>query len=225
MINPSDSISGATVEKTEQHIRLAFDQPRPVLSSAVLNGGFYLAHQVLNLRVDRESDTKESPQTTLTRYCQHHRWSEQTVGMMTAAAMNSFRQFSTKEQGVELSVIVTTGLENARAAGDPADWNRIEDQAYAFGTINTIVLSSASLTPAAMVEVVAVATEAKAAAMRQLDVVSQVSGEIATGTGTDAIAVVSGDGPSVSYCGKHTLLGELLAKGVMQTIKESVNYQ
>lgn len=218
-------MSGVVVEKTEQHIHLAFDQLRPVLSSAVLNGGFCLADQMLNLRVNREGEPDESPQATLTRYCQRHRWSEQTVGMMTAASMNSFRQFSTKEQGVELSVIVTTGLENARAAGDPADWNRIEDEAYVYGTINTVVLSSASLAPAAMVEMVAIATEAKAAAMRQLNVVSQVSGDIATGTGTDAIAIVGGDGPTVSFCGKHTLLGEILAKGVIQAISDSVNYQ
>ena len=225
MINPDDSLSGVVVEKTVQHIRLAFDQPRPVLSSAVLNGGFCLAQQILNLRVERDNDTEESPQTTLTRYCQYQGWPGQTVGMMTAASMNSFRQFSTQQQEVELSVIVTTGLENARAAGDPADWSQIADEAYVLGTINTVVLSSASLTPAAMVEMVAVATEAKAAAMRRLNVVSQVSSEIATGTGTDAIAIVGGSGPPVSYCGKHTLLGEWVAKGVMQAIEDSVNYQ
>jgi len=77
---------------------------------------------------------------------------------------------------------------------------------------------------AAMVESVMLATEAKTVAMRKLGVKSPVSGAIATGTGTDAIAVVNGFGSrSVRYCGKHVLFGEMLASVVIEAITKSLS--
>jgi adenosylcobinamide amidohydrolase len=76
---------------------------------------------------------------------------------------------------------------------------------------------------AAMVESVMLAAEAKTVAMRKLGVRSPVSKTIATGTGTDAIAVVNGAGPeSVRYCGKHVIFGEILASAVIEATTESL---
>ena len=91
------------------------------------------------------------------------------------------------------------------------------------GTINIIVLTSAILTDAAMVEALMIATEAKSAALQETGVLSPVSNKIATGTGTDAIAVVSGQGPElVAYCGKHVLFGEVLGRLVTDGVKASI---
>ncbi len=78
---------------------------------------------------------------------------------------------------------------------------------------------------AAMVESVMLATEAKTFAMRELGVKSSVSGKIATGTGTDAIAVVNGLGSeTIRFCGKHVLFGEMLASVVIDAITESLGH-
>ena len=75
----------------------------------------------------------------------------------------------------------------------------------------------------AMVEAVQIVSEAKAAALQDLAILSGVSKQIATGTGTDAIAIVSGEGPvEVAYCGKHTLFGEMLAKLTIEAISASI---
>jgi adenosylcobinamide amidohydrolase len=59
--------------------------------------------------------------------------------------------------------------------------------------------------------------------MRKLGVKSPVSRTIATGTGTDAIAVANGFGPeTIRYCGKHVLFGEMLASAVIETITDSL---
>ena len=79
------------------------------------------------------------------------------------------------------------------------------------------------MSPAAMVESVMLATEAKTVAMRKLGVRSPVSRTIATGTGTDAIAVAGGSGSgTIRYCGKHVLFGEMLASVVIEAITESL---
>ena len=79
------------------------------------------------------------------------------------------------------------------------------------------------MSPAAMVESVMLVTEAKTVAMRKLSVKSPVSGTIATGTGTDAIAVVNGFGSeTIRYCGKHVIFGEMLASVVIEAITESL---
>jgi adenosylcobinamide amidohydrolase len=58
-----------------------------------------------------------------------------------------------------------------------------------------------------------------------LGITSPVSGRLATGTGTDAIAVFSGHGVGrARFAGKHTLLGERLAVLVMQSLHSSISY-
>ena len=144
--------------------------------------------------------------------------------MMTSASMDSFRRVSRSSQGVEISAMVTAGISNARCAGDRADWRTFQPDANPTGTINIIILTNAMMSHAAMVESVMTVTEAKTVAMRKLGVKSTVSGEIVTGTGTDAIAVVNGFGPeTIHYCGKHVLFGEMLASAVIVAITGSLS--
>ena len=83
------------------------------------------------------------------------------------------------------------------------------------------------LTPGAMVRAVMTATEAKTAALQELLVPSRYSDSIATGTGTDQIAIASrlGTGIPLSSAGKHTKLGELIGKVVLQAVKGALALQ
>jgi adenosylcobinamide amidohydrolase len=120
--------------------------------------------------------------------------------------------------------MVTAGISNARCAGDSADIHTFQPDANPTGTINIIISTNATMSPAAMVESVMLATEAKTVAMRKLGVKSPVSGAIATGTGTDAIVVASGFGSeTIHYCGKHVIFGEMLASAVIEAITESLS--
>lgn len=220
--------SGVYLEHSSQHVRVLFDQPRQMLSSAVLGGGLVNAGQIVNMKVDAHGDDQhcEPPQATLENYCLAQQWDVKGVGMMTAASMNSLRVLQSTVQGVALTVLVTAGVRNARRAGDRAEWRQINAVPQMPGTINTIVIFSALLTPAAMVEALVVATEAKAAAMQQSGIISPVSRQIATGTGTDSIVLVNGAGhEAIAYCGKHVLLGECLARLVIDATCSAVDYE
>jgi len=218
---------GTRLEQTADHIHVQFESPHWVVSSAVLNGGFVEASHILNLgvsgRLTAGETLRQSPGATLAAYCSDCGWSGNTVGMMTSASMNSFRMGRAVEQGVEILVLVTAGLSNVRRAGDPAEYRRMAAATGPTGTINMICLTSAGLTRAAMIEAVITATEAKAAALQNLGIRSPVSKGLATGTGTDAIAIAAGHGPpEIEYCGKHVIFGQILASLVIEAITSSL---
>ncbi|MCP4630081.1 MAG: adenosylcobinamide amidohydrolase [bacterium] len=219
--------AGVLLDRTADHIHVELDTPCSIVSSAVLNGGLVKANHILNLNVKNQSikkiDIGHCPDIILAKYCQNHGWPGRTVGMMTAADMSSFRMVQTTEQDVEIFVLVTAGLSNARRAGDYAEHRIIGDPIVDAGTINIICLTTASLTRAAMVEAVITATEAKTAALQNLGIQSPISNNLATGTGTDAVAIASGHGSiKISYCGKHVVFGEILAKLVIEAVVFSI---
>ena len=211
------------IEQSLNHIHVELDSASKVISSAVLNGGMVKANHLLNLHVNKNRTPTELPDEFITKYASNLNLKGAVVGMMTAAYMDTFRLVKESMQGVEISVLVTCGLSNARRVGDRAEYRVMAAQEEEIGTINIIVLTSAILTDAAMVEALMIATEAKTAALQETAVLSPVSNKIATGTGTDAIAVVSGQGPElVAYCGKHVLFGETLGSLVFDAVKESI---
>jgi len=221
---------GVLLEHTANHIHVRFDSPTQIVSSAMLNGGAVKANHILNLNVrdqyKKGLNVQQPPHLTLTQYCRNCGWSGTTVGLMTAASMDSFRMVQATAQGVEIFVLVTAGLSNARRAGDYAEYRMIGTPLYNPGTINIICLTTAALTQAAMIEAVITATEAKTAALQNLGIKSPVSGTPATGTGTDAIAVACASGHGsikVQYCGKHVIFGEILAKLVIEALTSSLH--
>ncbi|MEA3301203.1 MAG: adenosylcobinamide amidohydrolase [Pseudomonadota bacterium] len=215
-------IPGAVLQHCMEWTTLRFDAPRLALSSAVVGGGLAEVGRWLNLRVSGEPIT-ETPARTVARLCEARGWREPTLAMLTAASMKSLRVRRATLCGVDLAVLATTGLGNARRAGDRAEYRHLGEGLPAPGTINLAVLCGARLDPAVMVEMVLTATEAKAAALQDLDVRSPLSGGVATGTGTDAIAVFGGAGPgTVHHAGKHTLFGEQLARLTLAAIGDSI---
>ena len=215
------------IEHTPKHVHVALFRSRRVLSSAPYNGGWVEADHLLILNVRDNYKGDQGPFEPLCQtfesHCCSKAWRGKTVGMMTSARMSSFRSEMRSAQGVEMNILVTAGTSNARRAGDPAECRTFDTAETISGTINLIVLTTATLSPAAMVETVMVVTEAKTAALQNLGILSPVSGKVATGTGTDAIAVVSGNtSPEIGFCGKHTLFGEMLASATIDAVCSSL---
>lgn len=211
-------LPGITLEVCAEYCLVQSQQPLEVLSSAPLNGGFCQASNFLNWRVGA-SFVNESPAVTLLQQAQQLQLPGLTVAMMTAASMWSLRWVESVRDTLGFTAVVTTGLSNSRRAGDAADHEASP------GTINLLLLSHQRLSPAAMVEAIAMVTEAKAAALQDANILSAKSQLIATGTGTDCTAVVCcASSETLEYVGKHTLAGELLAKACMEAIEQSLEW-
>lgn len=214
-------------EVNEQFFHVSFDSPVRMLSSAILNGGIQVADHFLNSKVDAnfkgEKTDFEPPSLSLQRIVDSENWKGKCVGMMTAALMKSFRQVRLEEQAVWIEVFVTSGVSNARRAGDKADYQLMNEACKKVGTINILVVTNANLSDASLVECVMMVAEAKAACLQDMKVRSPISNLLATGTGTDSTAIACGKGTHVQYCGKHVLFGELLAKATYQAVYESLS--
>ncbi|RYZ49922.1 MAG: hypothetical protein EOP07_23740, partial [Proteobacteria bacterium] len=137
--------------------------------------------------------------------------------LLTSAYLEFYQEASVSLGEIEVQAIATTGLGNALRAGDPV--NIYESSR----TINLACRVNVSLSDAAMVEALAIMTEAKTAAIMDAKVVSRVSGLIATGTGTDCQAILCPDvGPFEDYAGKHTAVGSAIGQACLDVIRRGI---
>ncbi|OEU84988.1 MAG: adenosylcobinamide amidohydrolase [Desulfobacterales bacterium S5133MH4] len=149
--------------------------------------------------------------------------SEDTAGFLfTGADMDNLAIKREQFKEMEVYALVTAGVKS-NAVRMSAD----EGKFYEPGTINIIILPNVRLSPRAMTRAIVSATEAKTAALQDLDIRSSYTPRIhqATGTGTDNILIVEGKGIPVDNSGGHSKMGELIAKAVYDAVQEAVYNQ
>ncbi|MEA1991132.1 MAG: adenosylcobinamide amidohydrolase [Thermodesulfobacteriota bacterium] len=132
--------------------------------------------------------------------------SEDTAGFLfTGADMDNLAIKKESFREMEVYALVTAGVKS-NAVRMSADEGRF----YEPGTINIIILPNMKLSRRAMTRAIITATEAKTAALQDLDIRSSYTPRIhqATGTGTDNIIVVEGEGIQVDNSGGHSKMGE-----------------
>ncbi len=152
-----------------------------------------------------------------------------TSGMLTTARMENAVISSESFRGLEVTAIITGGVEiNGGRAGDTSSYYQ-EDERFepVGGTINIILLIGADLPAYSIARALITATEAKSAALQQLMAPSRYSSGIATGTGTDMMTVVADTTSSLKLTdvGKHSKLGELIGKCVLEAVTKAVGIQ
>lgn len=188
--------------------------PLTILSSAVVGGGYTQARVIINRHVHKAYDHPD-PAQDLHDFARQNGINEAFVGLMTAVYIDHTQIIAQTHAGVQGALILTAGYSNATAAGltPPADLRP--------GTINLILLLDAALSPAAMVNAVITATEAKTHILRRWDKRTP-DGLPATGTSTDSVVVAcTGRGPTHSYAGPVTPVGYLIGQMVRQGLQEA----
>lgn len=146
--------------------------------------------------------------------------------MATAADMDNLAVVTKQHGPLTVTILATAGAKsNAIRTG--VDEGRHMEGQEPKGTINIMLLTNARLTDGAMARAMITITEAKTAALQDLNVPSSYTRNVqATGTGTDSIIVVSGvTGPPATYAGGHSKLGELIGKGTYEAVVEALGKQ
>ncbi|RLB83555.1 MAG: adenosylcobinamide amidohydrolase [Deltaproteobacteria bacterium] len=146
--------------------------------------------------------------------------SEATASFLyTGADMDNLAIKREKFRDMEVFALVTASVKSnaVRMSKDVGNY-------YEPGTINIIILSNMKLTSRAMTRAIISATEAKTAALMDMDIRSSYSSKLhrATGTGTDNIIVVQGEGILIDSSGGHTKMGELISKAVYEAVQEAI---
>ena len=142
--------------------------------------------------------------------------------LMTGADMDNIAIVKKEYRKLVVYALVTAGV-----TGNAQRQSQDEGLYYNHGTINMILLSNASLSQGATARAIISATEAKTAALQDLDIRSNYTGltNQATGTGTDNIIVISGEGSPENSAGGHTKLGELIARAAYEGTTKAILMQ
>lgn len=223
-------IENINAEINNQTLVIWSKTPLRILSSAVLNGGLKEANGIINVQVPEgcgndKNDVHWSPEDFLDKVVQGLQLpNDKVVGLMTAAQMDNVAVSNEKYDETTLTVFVTAGSTVAVTAGEAAASKGV--QLERIGTINIILLVDGNLTEGCMVDALKTATEAKTVALRELDIRSRFSGDIASGTLTDSVAIgCTKKGGAIQYAGTFTMLGELIAKCVRGAVKSAIYKQ
>lgn len=206
---------------------------RSILSSAPRAGGITRARYILNHQVAAKPiDDNDSvigagtrcadPARTLSKLAASLGIRDKFVGLMTAVSLADLVTAREASGQIWVEGFVTVGTSNAVRVGEPVTPRQRTSNGTHPGTINLILVTNARLSAAAMVGMVQVATEAKTAVLLHAKVKSWTGRSGATGTGTDAVVVVSGDGPPQRYSGTHTILGELVGRVIGTAVTEGL---
>ncbi|HHL38901.1 MAG TPA: adenosylcobinamide amidohydrolase [Deltaproteobacteria bacterium] len=147
-----------------------------------------------------------------------------TAVLFTGADMDDAAVVTESFREMEVTVVVTAGVTGNAMRMGYDEGAFYEPERRGPGTVNIIVMTNMRLTGRAMARAVVTATEAKSAALQDLDIRSSYSGAAngATGTGTDNVMVVEGRGPLVDAAGGHTKMGELIARAVRRGVMRAV---
>jgi iron complex transport system ATP-binding protein len=212
-------IAGVQCEIKDDTLIISSERQLRTLGSSLLGGGFNRTRHILNHHVVKDFSHR-SPSAYLKKLAVELGIEERVVAMMTAADLDNLSISSASEEDLEIVAIVTGGVSNAAVAGEPAT------ERGAAGTINTILLIDGKLARAAMAGAIVTATEAKSAALRELEVKSGATGGSATGTTTDAVVVAcTGRGTRLNYSGTATILGELVGRTTKKATTDAIKAQ
>ncbi|NHN34106.1 adenosylcobinamide amidohydrolase [Paenibacillus agricola] len=205
------------------HPYLLVDMAKPVrtLNSSPWGGGFGHHRFLVNRQVDMTYNN-EDPISEMEIFLDRQQLDVRaTACLMTAARVADISVESASYGEAKVTSLVTVGLGNKARAGLAVP----SPQLYP-GTINSIVLVSGTMTDSAMVNAVITATEAKSAALQELDERVEGAG-YATGTTSDAVLIASiGNASMHRYAGTATEVGYLIGRTVYEaTVSAGRRYQ
>ncbi|MCS1351852.1 adenosylcobinamide amidohydrolase [Mechercharimyces sp. CAU 1602] len=211
---------GMNLTMQDDYIAVCARRPLYSMSSAFIGGGSRYHTIWVNRQVDPSYHADEPAQEMRAWLAAKQLDPLETCGMMTAANVSDVAIRFLREQTFQLAVLITAGVGNAVRAGKELNSEKCSQT----GTINLILFVGGSLSPAAMINALMVATEAKTAALSTLGVTDD-EGELATGTTTDSVVISTTQekwGCHHEYAGLATPLGAAIGKEVYHAVTVAV---
>ncbi len=185
------------------------------VSSAVIGGGFAAAHAIVNCHVPKGFRCEDT-ERTLADFARRRAIAPPWIGLLTAACTEKAELAYDAAGGLSALAVVTIGLSNTASAG------RSDAAAWAPSTINTILVVDADPEPAALVNLVITATEAKSLALAEAGVRTP-DGRLASGTSTDAVVVAAtGRGRSYRFGGPVSELGAVAGRAARSALDAGI---
>lgn len=179
--------------------------PMQVLSFAPYRSGFVTARRILWRQV-RNADLLPDFDAESWLASQIHSDDPPAVAMMTSCDITQFQRASHGP----VDCIATVGLGNAERVG-----HRRVMALAGYGTINIALKIDLGLSQRALIEAQTIAASARTAALIAAHL--PLPDGLATGTGTDCIAIAARAG-DIAYAGMHTELGEAIGRATFDAV-------
>ena len=195
-------------------LEFAFGTDQKILSWAINRPGFVTANRILwrevrNADLPRDLDVNDWIASELGR-----RGALDAVTFLTSRNITAFDQEIVTVGDCTAHAVVTAGLSNAERIGTRRDFSRVN-----WGTINIAVHIDIGLADHAMVEATSIIAQARTAAV--IEAGFDLPTGIATGTGTDCIAIACPQGDT-AYAGLHTEVGHAIGAATYAAMKRTV---
>lgn len=192
-------------------LTLDLGAPCRVLSWAINRPGFVTARQILwrevrNADLPRDLDVVAWFDAQL-----EARGARDAVAFLTSRDVSFYTEAEVQVEDARAHCVATVGLSNAERVG-----HRMDRSGMDWGTINVALKLDTPLSQTALIETLSIATQARTAAI--IDTGLALPSGVATGTGTDCIAVAAPEGAQ-AYAGLHTALGEAAGAAVYRATR------
>ena len=200
-------------------------QEMQVLSWAPHGGGFKRARRILWRQV-RNADLPPGLDVGVWLRAElAQRRALDAVCMLTARDVAAHHFSRAEVGGISVQAVATVGLSNAERVGQRVDrsgrdWDRdlhIAPIPKPLGTINIGLRIDTGLSQTGLLEAMSIATQARTTAILDSAHHLPCGQGLATGTGTDCIAVAAPNG-TANYAGLHTEIGEAIGRAVMTAV-------
>lgn len=191
-------------------LRFDLGGPHQVFSWALNRPGFVTA-DAISWREVRNADL--TPDLDVLNWLTDQlatRGTPDDVCFLTSRDIRAVTEHTTTAGAATARAVATVGLSNAEHIG-----TRLDRSGKDWGTINVAVQTNVALTQAALIEMMAIATQARTVAV--IEVAHRLPTGVATGTGTDCIAVAAPAG-NATFAGMHTDLGEAVGRAVYTAV-------
>ncbi len=224
---------GHQVIRNNNNVVIDYSEEMISISTSQLNGGIREVDSSFNNQLSKWVQTIDDlPGGNLNEYfkivsTELKLSPERTTGLITSASMDNLAIVYENFKNINIMAVVTAGVDvNAVRAGDPASYYETEDGKYTpiCGTINVMLVLEFNTPVENLVKAVIVATEAKTAALQEMNIKSCFSNGIATGTGTDGIIIAchKNDVLCFSDVSNHSKVGEIISKVVKKGVKNAI---
>lgn len=209
------------IEKKEDHLLFRHPTKLETISSAVYGGGWNQVSKFVNWKVPIDYSSTDPSELMTQKLAEWGYPVADSLGLQTAAFLHIASIQEMVGDEFRILCCVTAGVGNAARAGK----KRKTYSAYQIGTINTFIFIDSTLSHSAMVNGIITATEAKAAALQDLNI-SDEDGDIATGTTTDSVVLAVSQNnvryPTHQYAGVATTIGNAIASLVYDATHEVI---
>ncbi|QPM91203.1 adenosylcobinamide amidohydrolase [Pseudooceanicola algae] len=149
-----------------------------------------------------------------------NRRAEDAVCFLTSRDLAAAEHAMVEVDGIRADAVATVGLSNAesigRRLGVPPSGPALRT---GWGTVNIALRLNCGLRPEALIELLSLVAEARTLAITEAGL--HLSTGLATGTGTDCIAVAAPAGAG-RFAGLHTAIGEAAGAAVLSAMRAGV---